>query len=244
MRAKKRCSKCKQTLLATLEYFYHCSRNIGGLSGWCKKCHNKDGKQRRGTKHGKASIKKGIKKYRASTKGKAAQQEYQHSVNGLLRQLFNSLKSRCTNPNDKDYANYGGRGIGFKFKDYADYRDHVVNNLGYTHAKLHEGLQIGRIDINGDYEKGNLQMATQFQLQQNSRKVALMNGAKTSSRFKGVCWHKGKERWYASITANGERYHLGSFDGEIDAARAYDKASCKHHGEYGLNNEDLGLYGA
>ena len=40
----------------------------------------------------------------------------------------------------------------------------------------------------------------------------------TSSRYKGVTWHKGTGKWVGQICANGCRKHLGYFDSEIAAA--------------------------
>ncbi|AXS25549.1 MULTISPECIES: AP2 domain-containing protein [Staphylococcus] len=44
----------------------------------------------------------------------------------------------------------------------------------------------------------------------------------SSSKYKGVRLYKNK--WRASITINGKRIHLGSFDKESDAAKAYNMA--------------------
>jgi hypothetical protein len=40
----------------------------------------------------------------------------------------------------------------------------------------------------------------------------------SSSRFKGVCWSK---RYNVCVLYDNTRYHLGTFDNEVDAARAY-----------------------
>jgi hypothetical protein len=45
-----------------------------------------------------------------------------------------------------------------------------------------------------------------------------------SSKFKGVCWHKGKLKWDASITINKKRIHLGYFKCEEEASNAYKSA--------------------
>eukprot|EP00614_Pseudopedinella_elastica_P003372 CAMPEP_0172595890 /NCGR_PEP_ID=MMETSP1068-20121228/15563_1 /TAXON_ID=35684 /ORGANISM="Pseudopedinella elastica, Strain CCMP716" /LENGTH=208 /DNA_ID=CAMNT_0013394645 /DNA_START=93 /DNA_END=716 /DNA_ORIENTATION=+ len=42
------------------------------------------------------------------------------------------------------------------------------------------------------------------------------------SKFVGVLWGKRQRKWRAVITEGGKRNHLGYFDSEEDAARAYD----------------------
>eukprot|EP01044_Picomonas_judraskeda_P001606 COSAG03_NODE_99_length_12968_cov_7.661668_5_plen_1442_part_00 len=46
-----------------------------------------------------------------------------------------------------------------------------------------------------------------------------------TSRFVGVSWHKANQRWRAHIYNGGRTKHIGSFDDEETAARAYDAAA-------------------
>lgn len=55
-----------------------------------------------------------------------------------------------------------------------------------------------------------------------------------TSGYKGVRFEHGKYR--AVIHANNQKMHLGMFDTPEDAARAYDKAAKRHHGEYARTN--------
>jgi hypothetical protein len=54
------------------------------------------------------------------------------------------------------------------------------------------------------------------------------------SRYKGVDRHHGK--WRARIAAYGQRMHLGNYATEEEAARAYDRAAVRHHGEFAVLN--------
>ena len=46
---------------------------------------------------------------------------------------------------------------------------------------------------------------------------------KGSSKYNGVSWGKKNNKWNASIFYNKKAYNLGSFDKEVDAAKAFDK---------------------
>jgi hypothetical protein len=89
--------------------------------------------------------------------------------------------------------------------------------------------------INGrtlDNRKANLRSATALQNKWNSRKYS----QSSSSIYKGVWFHKGIQKWTAMITVRHKRIHLGTFEDEIQAAKAYDKAAKKYYGEFAKLN--------
>lgn len=74
-----------------------------------------------------------------------------------LYQVWAAMRKRCRNPNDKNYDRYGGRGIKVCDEwdnDYVTFRDWAYAN-GYE-----QGLEIDRIDNDGNYEPSNCKWST------------------------------------------------------------------------------------
>ena len=88
--------------------------------------------------------------------------------NTRLRYIYDNMKSRCCNKNNKSYKNYGGRGITIckewldKEKGFDNFYNWAIKN-GYK-----KDLSIDRINVNGNYEPNNCRWAT-FDEQINNR---------------------------------------------------------------------------
>lgn len=83
-------------------------------------------------------------------------------------------------------------------------------------------------------QRSNLRPASTAQNNRNTTKRA-----NTSSRFKGVYWHKSTGKWQARIGTgvSGQHIYLGEFESELDAAKAYNKAAAEKFGEFARLNE-------
>lgn len=82
-----------------------------------------------------------------------------------------------------------------------------------------------------DNRRSNLRPASTSQNVANRAKYA-----GTTSRFKGVGWDKGRDKWLVQICLDRQSLFLGRFDDEEDAARAYDAKARELFGEYALCN--------
>lgn len=80
-----------------------------------------------------------------------------------------------------------------------------------------------------DNRRANLRLASKSQNTANGR-------AWGKSKYRGVTWDKDNSRWRAAVFKNGRRIHIGRFDTEEEAARAYDAVAREHHAEFAALN--------
>jgi len=83
-----------------------------------------------------------------------------------------------------------------------------------------------------DNRRDNLRLATRSQNQCNKPKIK----TKATSQYVGVNFEKSRGQWAARIKHNNKQIWLGRFDSEIDAAKVYDEAAKKYHGEFARLN--------
>ena len=99
--------------------------------------------------------------------------------------------------------------------------------------KVPKGMVVDHINHDGmDNRRKNLRAATWAQNLRNRKKFTVPS----TSKYKGVNWNKQHKKWLGRITFDNKTLHLGFFENEIDAAKAYDEAAKKYHGEFACLN--------
>jgi hypothetical protein len=110
-----------------------------------------------------------------------------------------------------------------KLKRVAMHKD-VLNHF--------DGSDVDHINGNTlDNRLCNLRICTRSQNTQNANKKS-----NNTSGYKGVSWHSHTKKWQVQLCANGKYISVGYFDDKIEAAKAYDNAAIKYHGEFSRLN--------
>jgi hypothetical protein len=89
-----------------------------------------------------------------------------HGMTGTsMYQKWKGIKRRCFNPNEKQYKDYGGRGITI-CERWANNFEAFLLDMGEPPTEYHS---LDRIDVNGNYEPGNCRWATSKEQNRNKR---------------------------------------------------------------------------
>jgi hypothetical protein len=143
----------------------------------------------------------------------------------------------------EDYYRLGRYNWSATCSDGHIYAARIVRNTSFgriTTIYMHREVMNPPKGLLVDHRKGNtldnridnLRTATRSENVYNRQKTK----SKTSSRFIGVHLQKRRNKWIAQISYRRIRIYLGTFVNEIDAARVYDEAAKKYHGEFAQLN--------
>lgn len=122
------------------------------------------------------------------------------------------------------------------FYDENNYHHKMLLHKAIIHLSGHEVKDEEEID-HKDLDKLNnleinLRICTPSQNQANRGKQK-----NNTSGYVGVNWCKNAKKWEARIWSNNKKIHLGYFDDPKEAAKAYNAAAIKHHGEFAVLNQ-------
>jgi hypothetical protein len=145
-----------------------------------------------------------------------------------LYKVYDSIKSRCYNSKCTSFKNYGARGITVCDRWLSSFEAFYGDvQEGYS-----KGLELDRVDNNGQYSPTNTRWVTK---QQNSfNRGAYQN---KSSQYKGVSLDNRRGKWVASIMKDQMSIYLGAFSDETEAANAYNSAAIKLFGSFANINK-------
>ena len=159
------------------------------------------------------------------------------------------LQSRYKyNPNTGEFTRIcytGGKHFGRTLKKrnnksisgHPVYQNITINDKAYPAHKLAWLYMTGEypdcfIDhINRDSTDNRFSNLRKASYAENNRNKSMSRN--NTSGYKGVNWHKHKNKWRAEIRVNKTAITLGYFDNALDAHYAYIQASEKYHKQFG-----------
>ncbi len=157
--------------------------------------------------------------------------------------IIKLTKGMSTVVDDEDFLDlhqFSWYVLGHPGKEYAA-RYGGTTEKGTIHLRMHrlildapQNMEVDHINGNRlDNRRCNLRLATRSENGRNRGK----NKSISSSKFKGVTYHSRDQCWQAYIIVNKQKYHLGYFKSEIEAACAYNKAATQMHGAFAKLND-------
>jgi hypothetical protein len=137
--------------------------------------------------------------------------------NNIISMGYGRIFAICCNSKGCLYAQT------YKKTSVGKYIRPLIHRLISPESKI-----IDHIDHNGlNNRSSNLRPCSHSQNLMNSRKLT-----QGTSKYKGVCALKGRNKFIARISVDGESKYLGLFDDDKEAGEAYHQASLKYYGDF------------
>lgn len=146
-------------------------------------------------------------------------------TDGKVNRLYSiwlDMKKRCNNKKNKEFKNYGARGIKVCeewIDDYPAFHEWAIQN-GYN-----ENLTLDRIDVDGDYSPDNCKWSTLAEQAKNKR-----ISPRNTTGVSGVTYKKSIKKYTVRIGVNGRRIYIGDYKTLEEAKEARKLAEKKYWG--------------
>lgn len=139
---------------------------------------------------------------------------------------LNGMRSRTTNPNNKSYHRYGGRGI--TVCDRWMHKDNGLENFINDMGERPTGFTLDRTDNDGNYEPSNCRWVTPYEQAKNRNELRLEHRGTVVKNERG-------SKYAAQVNIGGNKRFLGSFSTQEDAQRCIDEV-VKAFNDYAFAN--------
>ena len=167
------------------------------------------------------------------TRSCGCQRKGVNKTHGFVGNKFYStwwgLVSRCTNPKNKKYKDYGGRGI-----TVCEEWLNVTNFVAWaeaTHPNI-PNVSIDRINNDKGYSPENCRWADRVTQSTNQRKRST-----NTSGFVGVYWVISTNKWAAKVGSNNKLINIGAFKTKEEAVQARDNYIIENNLPHKLSTE-------
>lgn len=111
-------------------------------------------------------------------------------------------------------------------------KKHKIYMHRYLMGETDKKVFIDHRDRNGlNNQRDNLRVCTKAQNYANRNKAK-----NCSSKYVGVSWHKKSGKWAVMLCKDYKPIYIGLFTSEEAAAKAYNEAAIRIHGEFATTN--------
>lgn len=120
---------------------------------------------------------------------------------------WKGMRARCLNKNSPKYPIYGGRGITIckRWESFMAFYEDMGPRPDPTYS-------LDRIDVNGNYEPGNVRWA--------SKTIQAQNRRNRKGIYHRTRYLKNSKPWVVQIGVEGKHIHIGAFATESEAIEA------------------------
>lgn len=128
--------------------------------------------------------------------------------------IWQSMKARCSNKNDKFFESYGGRGISVCPEWIKDFERFLCD----MSPRPSREFLLDRINNDGNYESSNCRWSSRSESAINTR---LRKDNKTG--HKGIYYRSDNKKYRAILYRNKSQLNIGHFASLKEAIKAYEQ---------------------